>query len=142
MKRHDSSGVLREAGHMATGAAGHQGLLDAKVAESGIGTAAGACQVDAATSIASPTVWVVIRKSIYLASVLLRLRLCLLGLKAKVCVLALQCHDALAHEGQMLTQHRRRCVLVEKRLQFFEQGLKHYVYFHLFGRGQLEGGAS
>lgn len=121
------SGVYGENGNVAAGAASHQGLLDSQSSEGGVGSAAGAGQVHAAAGVAAQPAWVVIGKSVQPALALLRLRLGLLGLKAKIGVLALQQRDALSEQSQVIAQHRRRCVLVEQRLKFVEQRFKHFV---------------
>lgn len=136
------SGVHSESRNVPAGPAGHQGLFDAQGRKSGVGAATSAGQVHTATGIAAPTLWVVIRKSVYPALALLRLRLGLLGLKAKIGVLSLQQRHTLTQQSQVLTEHRRRCVLVEQRLHFFEQRLKHFISLGFQKNHRSAGGAA
>lgn len=133
------SAIQREGADLAAPAAGHERLLDAQGTESRIGPTAGSSQIDTAATVTSPTLRVVLRESLQLGLLLLGLRLRLLGLQAKISVLALQRSDALSQKRQVLAEHRRRCVLVDQRLQFFEQRLKHHVALHLFGNGHRSG---
>lgn len=143
-KRHtQSSGLQREVGNNRAHPAGHGGLLDAQRPESGVCTAACAGQIDAAASVAPPTLGVVLRKAPQLIALVLGLRLRLLCLRAKTGVLALQRPDALTQQGQVLAEHRRRCALVYQRLQLVEKGIQHYI-LQGFGwrHGSQEGGAA
>ena len=122
-----ASAILGEVGNPRAHAAGHGGLLDAQNSEGGVGPATGACQVSATAAIAAPAFRVVLREASKLIALVLGLRLRLLHLRAKVCVLALQRPYALSQQGQMLAEHRRRAALVDERLHLVEQCLKQFI---------------
>ena len=132
----------RKCGDMPAGAAGHQGLLDTQRFECWVGAATATPQVHAATGITAPGKRVVVGETLKLAFILLSLRLRLLGLKAKIAVLTLQHRNPLSQKAQMLTQHRRRCMLAEQRLKFVEQSFKHFVHLHLLAVDRSSGGAA
>lgn len=91
--------------------------------------------------VAAQPVWVVFGKSVKPAFAILRLRLGLLKLRTQIGILALKRPDALSQQGQVLAEYRRRCALVDKRLQSVEQAFKHFWALHVFRKayGSQEG---
>lgn len=120
-------GVFHEARRGAADPAPEKGAIDAQVAKDGVGLGASANQVNAAATVATTPLWVVLRKAVKPLLAILRMRLCLMGLRAQIVVLALQRPDPLSQKAQVLAQHRRRAALVDERLHFVQQRLQQFI---------------
>lgn len=119
--------VLGEVAHRPADTAGHGGLPDAQAPERRVQPTTGASEVNAAAPIAAPSIGVVLREAPGLVLRLVALRSQLLNLRAQTFVLALQRPDLVSQKGQALAENRRRAALVDQRLNFIQQRLKHFI---------------
>lgn len=124
--------VLHKGGLGCTHAALEHGAIDPQPAKDLVSPCAGAYQVNTAAAAAPVPMRVVLREAIKPGLAILRMRLGLLHLQAQISVLALQRTDALSQKGQVLAQHRSTAALVNQRLHFVEQRLKHFLSSSLF----------
>jgi len=122
-----AKGVFQEVALPTAQPASENGAVNTEGAENAAALAARSHQVEP-TAVAAPMpMWVVLGETVKPALALVGFRLCLLALRAKISVFSLQRRYAVLNDGNALAQDRRRAMLVDQRLKFFEQRLYHFV---------------